>query len=103
VHCHDLDELLAWLFSLGFVVRKAQLEGVGHPFQPQSLIWIDLIGFFRGSLMETITGRKTLQESAAELEQNAGSTLQVSHLTRDCESLCNNSRPLFGREIRIIL
>ena len=32
------------------VVRKAQLEGVSHPFQSQSWIWIDFSGFFRGSL-----------------------------------------------------
>jgi hypothetical protein len=32
------------------VVREAQLEGGGHPFQSQSWIWIDFSGFFRCSL-----------------------------------------------------
>jgi DNA-binding CsgD family transcriptional regulator len=32
------------------VVREAQLEGGGHPFQSQSWIWMDFSGFFRCSL-----------------------------------------------------
>ena len=33
-----------------FVVRNAQLEEIGHPFQSQSWIWIDFSRFSRGSL-----------------------------------------------------
>jgi hypothetical protein len=50
---HLIQEALATrpLFAVDLlIVREAQLEGGGHPFQSQSWIWIDFSGFFRGSL-----------------------------------------------------
>ena len=57
---HLIQEALATrpLFGVDLlVVREAQLERVGHPFQSQSWIWTDFSGFFRGSL----AGREHLQ------------------------------------------
>jgi hypothetical protein len=49
---HLIQEALATRPLLGeelLVVRDAQLEGVGHPFQSQPWIWSDFSWFFRGS------------------------------------------------------
>ena len=58
------------------VVRKAQLEGVSHPFQSQSGIWIDFSGFFRGFLTEPKRGPEQ-QPSSAGPGGSASSPLRV--------------------------